>query len=90
MLADGETLVVVTRSAQDLATLDTAYDLLRSLVNEHQARRIRVLVRVGSRIVFDGASLSAARETPNYGEKVRELASGYAARSAITLEVLLR
>jgi hypothetical protein len=74
MLADGETLVVVTRSAHDLTTLDTAYDLLRGLVNEHQARRIRVLVR----------------ETPNYGEKVRELAAGYAARSAITLEVLLK
>jgi hypothetical protein len=83
-------LIVVTRSAHDLATLDTAYDLLRGLINEHQARRIAVRVLAGSRVVFDGASLSAARETPNYGEQVRRLASGYAAQTAITLEVLLK
>lgn len=89
-LDTGETLIVVTRSAYDLATLDTAYDLLRALVNEHRAARIAVLVRVGSRAVFDGVMLSTARETPNYGGKVRELASGYSARTAITLEVRLR
>lgn len=90
MIDTGETLIVVTRSAYDLATLDTAYDLLRALVNEHQAARIGVLVRVGRRVVFDGAMLSTARETPNYGGKVRELASGYPATTAITLEVRLR
>lgn len=90
MIDTGETLIVVTRSAYDLATLDTAYDLLRGLVNEHQARHISVRVLVGRRELFDGAMLSAARETPNYGGKVRDLASGYPARTAITLEVRLR
>ena len=90
MIDAGETLVVVTKSAHDLATLDTAYDLLRGLVNEHKARRIAVRVLVGRRVLFDGAMLNAARETPNYGARVRELAAGYAARTAITLEVRLR
>lgn len=90
MLADDETLVIVTRSAYDLTTLDTAYDLLRGLVNKHQAARIAVRVSRGSRLLFDGALLSAAQETPNYGAKVRALASEHPARTAITLEVRLR
>lgn len=63
---------------------------LDTLVNEHQVARIAVRVSRGSRLLFDGALLSAAQETPNYGAKVRALASEHPARTAITLEVRLR